>query len=899
MSATRTEAIKSFLMGNTHEDLANLYHHDMECQVNVAQDGGERVEHTYQGRQWHGWSDGIQTWKSFRIPYDAKGDAHYDDPLMSFGLAAHAEGIGCTGWDWKDRVSRWVAFDFDAVTGHSEKHGHKLTDAQLSEVKNSASAIPWVTVRKSTSGRGLHLYVFLEVETQNHNEHAALARAVLSEMSGITGFDFKAKVDICGGNMWIWHRKMVGTDGLTIIKEGVPLTRIPANWRDHVKVVRGERKRSRPSFIPDADADGFEELTGQRSMTDLDDEHKRLIKWLADTGAVHWWESDHRALVTHTSHLRDAHRELGLRGIFETVASGKDKGADHNCFCFAMRRGSWSVRRFSPGCRESESWTQDAAGWTTCYLNADPDLRTVARAAGGIEDTKGGFVFQSTETAIEVARRLGTVVDIPGHMLNRSCILRGHKDGRVIVEITKEGSDAMPGWLDVKGKTWQKILNTKVGTQPEPELGNYDDLVRHVITEGGHDAGWGICSDGTWAWEPVTHVMKALKASGIPSKEIDNVVGQCILRRWTFVNKPFQPEYPGDRQWNRDAARLRYSPSTSDTLSYPTWQRVLDHCGAGLDKAVAVNGWCLANGILTGGDYLKVWVASLFQEPTEPLPYLFFYGEQNCGKSTFHESLNRLLDGGYMKADGALTTKFNGELDHAILCVIEETNLKEHKQAYNKIKDYVTGRQISIHRKNLTPFLMLNTTHWVQCANDYTECPIFPGDSRITACRVPNLDVFALDDSTRMIPRRQLEELLDKEAPDFLAAVLSLELPPSNDRLNVPIIETDEKKQIQKTNMSRLQEFVSMRCFPVIGEKIKCADMYSQFWAWLESEYGEELSEWSRQRIGKEMPLEYPKGRITKENCGGHYYFGNVSFEPREPEHPKWILVRGDFLERE
>ena len=58
--------------------------------------------------------------------------------------------------------------------------------------------IPWVTVRKSTGGNGIHLYVFLpDVPTANHTEHAALARAVLGQMSALVGFDFKAKVDAC------------------------------------------------------------------------------------------------------------------------------------------------------------------------------------------------------------------------------------------------------------------------------------------------------------------------------------------------------------------------------------------------------------------------------------------------------------------------------------------------------------------------------------------------------------------------------------------------------------------------------------------------------------------------------------------------------------------------------
>ena len=144
--------------------------------------------------------------------------------------------------DWYNQVSKWVAFDFDALIGHSDKHTAKLTDEELQNVKEAAMEIPWVTIRKSTSGKGLHLYVFLDsVATCNHHEHAALGRAILGTMSGITGFDFENRVDICGGNMWVWHRKMEGTDGLELIKEGSIFRDIPKHWKDHVKVVTNDR----------------------------------------------------------------------------------------------------------------------------------------------------------------------------------------------------------------------------------------------------------------------------------------------------------------------------------------------------------------------------------------------------------------------------------------------------------------------------------------------------------------------------------------------------------------------------------------------------------------------------------------------------------------------------------
>ena len=189
---TRTEAIKNFLLNETHSELANLYSINMECQVNVSQDGGERIEGEFKGKRWHGWKDGLTPWKSFRIPWNAATKPTYDDKVIKFDLAKYAEGIGMTGWDWKNKVSRWVAFDFDSIVSH--KTG--LTNQQLEEIEHQASAVDWITVRKSTSGNGIHFYVYLEppIETVNHNEHAALARAILGQLAAQTGFDFINKV---------------------------------------------------------------------------------------------------------------------------------------------------------------------------------------------------------------------------------------------------------------------------------------------------------------------------------------------------------------------------------------------------------------------------------------------------------------------------------------------------------------------------------------------------------------------------------------------------------------------------------------------------------------------------------------------------------------------------------
>lgn len=889
---TKTSAIKNFLEVKAPPDLAALYSLAMECQVNVAQDGGERIDGEFKGRKWHGWTDGLTTWKSFRIPYKANTKPEYIDTEARFDLAEHAEGIGMTGWNWQELTSKWVAFDFDAILGHSEKHVAKLTSEQLAAVEQAAQDLEWVTIRKSSSGKGIHLYVFLpSVPTKNHHEHAALARAILGVMSGLAAFDFQSKVDICGGNMWVWHRKCEGTDGFALIKQGRPMleSEIPPNWKDHVKVVSRQRRKNLPQDLESPEE--FEGLAGQRPRTPLDEEHRKLIQFLKDSEALWWWDQDHHMLVTHTFHLKQAHDDLSLKGYFNTMSKGREKGIDHNCFAFPLRQGGWAVRRYSRGVQEHPSWEQDGAGWTRCYLNREASLGTAARAFGGIEDPDGSFVFREAELAISAAQLLGVYVTVGGPQLRREARLKEHKDGRLIVSVDHDAhdrADEMELWQAKKGK-WVRIYGARVSIPEEPEVGNYDDTVRHIVTSSDEDYGWVVRSDSRWRNEPLAHVRAALGSLGMSGKEVTGVLGSSIFKCWKLVNKPFQPEYPGDREWNYNAAQFKY-PITrdKDNLTYPTWTKILEHCGTGLSDGLKNNTWAKANGILTGGDYLKCWVASLFQEPMEPLPYLFFYGPQNSGKSVFHEALSLLLTKGYQRADAALVSQagFNGELEGAVLCVIEETDLHNNKIAYNRIKDWVTSRDLPMHLKGRTPYHTPNSTHWIQCANSHQSCPVFAGDTRITMCFVDDLDPLEL------IPKKQLMPMLQKEASDFLGEVMGLEIPPSPDRLNVPIIVTQDKEMAQVQNLSPLQQYIRECCQSCAGQKIKFSEFYASYAQWTEVN-GE--TTWSKIKVGKEIPPQFPKGR---DHGTGQFYIGNICFRGATVEKQPRLMLVGDYLER-
>lgn len=891
---TRTQAITALLRAKTHPDLAAMYTPDMECQMNVAQDGGTRIESEYHGRPWVGWTDGLQTWKAIRIPYNASTEPEYTDIPMSFDIA-HAEAIGMTGWDWKNRISMWVAFDFDAITGHAEKHQRKLTDAELEDLQKLLNGIDWITLRRSTSGSGIHVYVFLEpVYTKNHTEHAALARSILGKISALTKTTLETKVDVCGQNMWVWHRKMTKENqGLVLLKSGTKLTDIPINWKDHIKVISGERKKLLPRFLDGSSGDSpvekkFNDLSHQFPRVPLDDEHRKFIEFLEKKATGSWWDADNYMVVTHTFWLKEAHETLGLRGKFNTSSAGTEAPNDINCFLFPLRRGGWVARRYSLGVQEHDSWDQDGRGWTRTYYNTDPTLSSAARMNAGLEDPAGGFEFSEAEMAAEAVRLLGgSFGEIPLALRAQKAKVKAHKDGRVIVEIEGDkngilGAD-MRGWL-FKGKKWVKLVNVNPVENVESEGTVHDDIVRHLITNTDDDAGWALRSEtATWTREPLTHVSSALHTLGLKPNEIKTVIGNSVLKAWKLVNRPFQPEYPGDRIWNEKAAQLRYVPSQGDTWHYPNWRKVLDHIGRGLTSAIQNNAWAKNNGILNGGDYLKIWIASLFKEPLEPLPYLFLYGPQNTGKSILHEGLSRLFTRGYVRADVALQNQqgFNEELANAVLCVVEEIDLRRDKNAANRIKDWVTARDLSIHPKGRTPYQIANATHWIQASNSATACPVLPGDTRITS-----IYVEGFENPGDMIPKKQLLTNLEQEAPDFLAELLSLDIPPSNDRLNVPVIRTAEKSDLESFNRTPVEAFLAEICYAVPGEFVPYGELYDKFVRFLDPS---EAGGWTKQKFGRELPPQFPKGRSKKD---AHYIVGNLTLTRPDSSTPSKPRLR-------
>ncbi len=853
---TVLEATQNFLTYHANQgiapDLLAKWNRNMETQINVAAGDGERVEGKHQI-----YTDGIAEWWNIRVPKNANAEPEFRDYQLQWPLDNHAEAIGSTGWDWVNRSSCWVGFDFDSISGHARGVG--IDDEELAKVREKATALPYVEVRKSTGGKGLHLYVFLDnIPTANHTEHAALARCALSIMSGETGFDFSQHIDCCGGNMWIWHRKVTPeNEGLSLLKASeqvLSIADLPANWRDHIEVVTKRRTKIRINGVSDDDLGPFEKLTSGRKNTPQDDTHKAIIQALSQTGYSCIWVPEYHLLQTHTKAIEKIYNdpEVDLQGVFQTNSSGSDPG-EPNCFLRPLPNGAFQAYRFSPGTAEAKTWTQDGRTWTTCPINAPPSFATACIANNALKDPEsGGYVFEESEDAVTAALSLGEAISFPEQFRGRYIYFIKNKFGKLIVKVPcLKGEPKVAGWLADKRQTyWVLEFDRDLDAESEQlELEQYDAVVRKLYSTDHKDMGWRMMvRDGSWCEAVKDDIKDVLAAHGNNPGQTKQILGNAGSNPWRMVNLPFQPEYVGDRQWNLYAPQLVYQPANflyDELPKHPHWDLVMNHLGRSLDSELAKLPWAKEAGILCGGDYLKSWAAAMFREPFLPLPYLFFHGVENCGKSLFHEALGALMTSGYNDAKNALTDKsgFNGGLLGAVLCYVEEIDLSKSPTARNLIKEWVTSEFLAIRKMRTDTFMVPNMTKWVQTANDRSYCQIFPGDTRITSLHVSL--------PKKEIPKEELKKALLAEASHFMATLMDMQLPEMTGRLRIPIVVTDSKREAQRLNGNLVEQFIEEHGEFKEGERVLFSKFYEAFQAALGPD---DAAVWTKAKTTKNLP---------------------------------------------
>lgn len=514
-----------------------------------------------------------------------------------------------------------------------------------------------------------------------------------------------------------------------------------------------------------------------------------------------------------------------------TLANGLVTG---NCFAYCCPNGVWRVIRYFGQASEHFTWSKTAKGWPTCYFNREADIITIIKMNKGVltNPEKQIYGFNCVKDVVNVAEQMGKPINVEPLWLhdNRRATMTVTSQNDIIVDVERTNKQEAPvdGWASDK-KVHRRVIEPDQANQYRSDTPDCEEVIRSLRHSSGDNLGWALRrEDGQWGYEPSENVSNILSLRGYKTKDIPGIKGMAIFHKWTLVQEPFQPEYPGNRQWNRHGARLRFEPKEEGPFEFPSWQRVLNHLGQGLDDSVESNEWCQEHGIKTGAEYLEHWIANMIRFPYKRLPYLFFYSyKQNNGKTTLHAALRRLMsDKAVVIANQALTSQqFNGELLGAILCVIEEDNISEvaKNRAYNRIKAWTTDETLSIRQMYLDAYTIRNATHWIQCANDLIACPLKEGDTRVTVIEVPELQF--------RIPRDTLLDAMEAEGPDFIGHLNTLVLSDS-DRLGLPPLKTVAKEQAIQLNYTDVESFIDECVFPCAGNMLSLEELYTAYLEW-------------------------------------------------------------------
>ena len=139
-----------------------------------------------------------------------------------------------------------------------------------------------------------------------------------------------------------------------------------------------------------------------------------------------------------------------------------------------------------------------------------------------------------------------------------------------------------------------------------------------------------------------------------------------------------------------------------------------------------------------------------------------------------------------------------------------------------------------------------NTTHWIQSANYQADCPVFPGDTRITVIEVCDLC------PDQEVAKKTLLVKLEEEAPHFMYTLMNLQLPPLTGRMRLPVVGTPSKSRTEELNKTALQIFLEECCqAKKDAQVLRFGEFYDAFQKCLDAG---EKHRWSKIYISRELP---------------------------------------------
>lgn len=875
------EAVANFLRNTADQNktLVSWWHPELETQVQVLSNTGEKTD-------FGGFTKDGDTWWHIRWPKNGKTTPTWKPKTQTFDLSKYAESIGTSGWNWEDHTSEFVCFDLDSVENHAEG----LSDSELNEFIEKGAACDYVDVFSSTSGKGIHYYVRFDPESlppsANRVEHKTVAHYVLSKLKQDIGDNLIAKLDVCGNIFWIWSRRMTDKS-YQHLSSATRLLRYDEDfvdgWKEKAEVVKTPYTTKRI-------------ITSYFGSANLSKEHTKIANALSKSGYSFAYDQSEKRITTHTKALQELSKSMdNFVGAFTTKSTGAD--TKQNCFMFPVDNGGFTVFRFG-NVKEDFPWKESKNKNCYCMFNSPMDpvetfLHFNLEHQPKHSSRKERFCADCFESLIDALKFLGC-----DHFLDES--IKEFVD-KFYIELVPTTSDSLKICVDsqykeaIKNRGFQEYsrghFKSKVLKYKHNRFGVYKDNkkdrdallkddqiievegLEHIARHTKQQAIYGVDStqEGQW-WvgsdipgeghrfcrvRGDNDVVKVLQSEypGMSVETAKIICGDLIKNPWLITCVPFQPEYSRAKQWNMSAPKLVFKPANLDDCeqaTHPTWDKIFSHCGQELDEVLKDQPWYGRWGLHTGKEYLTAWTACMLFEPDKKLPYLFLHGNQETGKSSFHEAIRLLIQGGVEEGSRPLTntSSFNGQLEGTVLVYIEEIDLSRKKQqqniAYERIKDWTVSPYLSLRHMYRPPYFVKNYLHFVQVANQVSACPIDQDDTRVTALLVPPIEGEKIPTNTR-------DQRLRDEAPNFMVTLKRAHrrLPPMEGRLRIPVVKTQSKCQVIETLSNELMTFVRENCLEKRTKYTSFGTFYTKFMEKSPSDVHE--GSWSTSKVKREL----------------------------------------------
>jgi hypothetical protein len=122
-------------------------------------------------------------------------------------------------------------------------------------------------------------------------------------------------------------------------------------------------------------------------------------------------------------------------------------------------------------------------------------------------------------------------------------------------------------------------------------------------------------------------------------------------------------------------------------------------------------------------NFVKMWIAQMFQYPENKSIHLIFIGLEGSGKGTFVKFFETLMGGSHRcwectDPQEDIFGKFNDMMKKAFLVILNEADKSGTYHANNKMKALITEPTINIRPKGKTSFTMRSCHRWMSFSNN-------------------------------------------------------------------------------------------------------------------------------------------------------------------------------------